>query len=162
MAKSGAKKSTVKRKTTSTKTKKSQKFKPLDQSLLLEVSWEACNQVGGIYTVLRSKVSAMIEEWGDDYCLIGPYIDDQIQAELDPLPYGQDIYGKAAQNMERAGFKVHYARWLITGRPKVILLDINEVKANFDSVVLCLGSTKPRDLPVPGRELKGIHFAMVR
>ena len=30
----------------------------------------------------------------------------------------------------------------------------------FDAVVLCGGSTRPRDLPVPGRELAGIHFAM--
>ena len=30
----------------------------------------------------------------------------------------------------------------------------------FDAVVLCTGATKPRDLPVEGRELKGIHFAM--
>ncbi len=30
----------------------------------------------------------------------------------------------------------------------------------FDAVVLCTGATKPRDLPIPGRELKGIHFAM--
>ncbi|MEM9163547.1 MAG: glutamate synthase small subunit [Cyanobacteria bacterium P01_F01_bin.4] len=31
---------------------------------------------------------------------------------------------------------------------------------DFDSVVLCTGSTRPRDLPIEGRELKGIHFAM--
>ncbi|MDH3709159.1 MAG: glutamate synthase subunit beta [Cyclobacteriaceae bacterium] len=31
---------------------------------------------------------------------------------------------------------------------------------NFDAVVLCTGATNPRDLPVPGRELKGVHFAM--
>jgi len=30
----------------------------------------------------------------------------------------------------------------------------------FDAVVLCTGATKPRDLPIEGRELKGIHFAM--
>jgi glutamate synthase (NADPH/NADH) small chain len=30
----------------------------------------------------------------------------------------------------------------------------------FDAVVLCGGATKPRDLPIEGRELKGIHFAM--
>jgi glutamate synthase (NADPH/NADH) small chain len=30
----------------------------------------------------------------------------------------------------------------------------------YDATVLCLGSTLPRDLPIPGRELKGIHFAM--
>ncbi len=31
---------------------------------------------------------------------------------------------------------------------------------DFDATVLCTGATKPRDLPIPGRELKGIHFAM--
>ncbi len=32
--------------------------------------------------------------------------------------------------------------------------------AAFDAVVLCTGATVPRDLPIPGRELAGIHFAM--
>jgi glutamate synthase (NADPH/NADH) small chain len=32
--------------------------------------------------------------------------------------------------------------------------------ATFDAAVLCLGATVPRDLPLPGRELQGIHFAM--
>lgn len=31
---------------------------------------------------------------------------------------------------------------------------------DFDAVVICTGATKPRDLPIDGRELKGIHFAM--
>jgi glutamate synthase (NADPH/NADH) small chain len=30
----------------------------------------------------------------------------------------------------------------------------------FDAIILATGATKPRDLPIPGRELKGIHFAM--
>jgi glutamate synthase (NADPH/NADH) small chain len=37
---------------------------------------------------------------------------------------------------------------------------VEELKVQFDAVVLAGGSTRPRDLPVPGRELKGIHFAM--
>jgi len=41
-------------------------------------------------------------------------------------------------------------------------VDINELRSNYDAICLCLGATKPRDLPVPGRELNGIHFAMVR
>ena len=39
-------------------------------------------------------------------------------------------------------------------------VDVNELMANFDAIVLCGGSTIPRDLPVPGRELQGVHFAM--
>jgi len=41
-------------------------------------------------------------------------------------------------------------------------IDVNELRANNDAIALCMGATKPRDLPVPGRELKGVHFAMVR
>jgi glutamate synthase (NADPH) small chain len=37
---------------------------------------------------------------------------------------------------------------------------IDELRRNFDAIVLAGGSTIPRDLPVPGRELDGIHFAM--
>jgi len=36
----------------------------------------------------------------------------------------------------------------------------DELRAEFDAVVLCTGSRTPRDLPVPGRELDGVHFAM--
>ncbi|HEV8341940.1 MAG TPA: glutamate synthase subunit beta [Candidatus Binatia bacterium] len=35
-----------------------------------------------------------------------------------------------------------------------------KLREEFDAVVLCCGATKPRDLPIPGRDLKGIHFAM--
>src|ERR671927_240129 len=36
----------------------------------------------------------------------------------------------------------------------------DELRSEFDAVVVCTGSTIPRDLPVPGRELDGVHFAM--
>ncbi len=35
-----------------------------------------------------------------------------------------------------------------------------KLREEFDAVVLCCGATKPRDLPMEGRELNGIHFAM--
>ena len=39
-------------------------------------------------------------------------------------------------------------------------ISIEELKNNFNAVVLTGGSEHPRDLPVPGRELDGVHFAM--
>ncbi len=39
-------------------------------------------------------------------------------------------------------------------------ISVSELENGFDSVVLCVGATVPRDLPVEGRELKGVHFAM--
>ncbi len=35
-----------------------------------------------------------------------------------------------------------------------------ELLKDFDAIALCVGSTVPRDIPIPGRELKGVHFAM--
>ncbi|WP_334134497.1 glutamate synthase subunit beta [Tepidimonas sp.] len=39
-------------------------------------------------------------------------------------------------------------------------VDPQQLLAEFDAVLLCGGAEQPRDLPVPGRELDGIHFAM--
>ena len=39
-------------------------------------------------------------------------------------------------------------------------LDIKQLKAEFDAVLLSTGATVPRDLPIAGRELNGVHFAM--
>jgi glutamate synthase (NADPH/NADH) small chain len=39
-------------------------------------------------------------------------------------------------------------------------LPVEKLLKEFDAVILATGATKPRDLPIPGRELKGIHFAM--
>ena len=47
-----------------------------------------------------------------------------------------------------------------TGVHVGVTLSAKQVLADFDAVVLAGGSEKPRDLPVPGRELSGIHFAM--
>ena len=41
-----------------------------------------------------------------------------------------------------------------------LTLTADQLRADFDAVVLTIGSRKPRDLEVPGRELSGIHFAM--
>lgn len=39
-------------------------------------------------------------------------------------------------------------------------VQVDDLRREFDAICICIGSTTPRDLPVPGRELSGIHFAM--
>jgi len=46
------------------------------------------------------------------------------------------------------------------GNPKAQAVDPKKLLAEFDAVVLAGGAEVPRDLPVPGRELDGVHFAM--
>ncbi|PQO31676.1 glutamate synthase subunit beta [Blastopirellula marina] len=56
--------------------------------------------------------------------------------------------------MEAAGIK------FVTGAHVGVNLDMAELKEKNDAIILAVGATKPRDLPIPGRELKGVHFAM--
>lgn len=102
---------------------------------LMEVSWEACNQVGGIYTVIRSKAPVMVNNWGTNYCLIGPYMGRNIQAELEPLDQTADAFGQAAANLRAKGYDVHYAEWLVTGRPRVVLLNPRVIEEKVLNVV---------------------------
>ena len=41
-----------------------------------------------------------------------------------------------------------------------VTVPVDELRRDFEAIVLAGGATRPRDLPVPGRELSGIHFAM--
>jgi glutamate synthase (NADPH/NADH) small chain len=48
----------------------------------------------------------------------------------------------------------------VTNTAVGVNLSARQLRQECDAIVLCTGATKPRDLPIPGRELKGIHFAM--
>ena len=102
------------------------------KKFLVEVAWETCNQVGGIYTVIRTKVPAMVEKWEQDYLLLGPYFTQTAAAEFEPLAIDLETpVGRAVDWMRAQGMEVHYGNWLITGKPKIVLFDlaslINEV-----------------------------------
>jgi len=105
------------------------------KSMLIEVAWEVCNQVGGIYTVIRSKATLMTEKSTDSFCMIGPYVGKSIQAELDILHDAQDIFGLASTNLSKRGYDVHYAEWLIPGKPRVVLLNPNVIEKKALNVV---------------------------
>lgn len=116
----------------SSHSKKTQSF---PKAYLLEVAWEVCNQVGGIYTVIRSKAPSMVELAKGPYCMIGPYMSRSIQAELEPLNDSQDVFGQAAAVLRKRGYDVHYAEWLVTGKPRVVLLNPKVIEDQALSVV---------------------------
>ena len=101
--------------------------------LRVEAAWEACNQVGGIYTVLRSKAEVMSARWGHRYCLIGPWNQKSAQIEFEAAPM-TGVFGRAAQRMIDAGFEVAFGRWLIPGRPRIVLLHLDPHRATLGDV----------------------------
>ncbi|HRK27497.1 MAG TPA: glycosyltransferase [Chitinophagales bacterium] len=104
------------------------------QPLLVETAWEVCNQVGGIYTVLRSKVPAAAERWGNRYLLLGPYMRTHALAEFEPATDYNNPIGKTVLSMRQAGYEVHYGYWLITGRPNVVLFNLQSVAGQLPKI----------------------------
>lgn len=103
-------------------------FSTSKRKLLLEVAWEVCNQVGGIYTVIRSKVPAMVEKWDDDYALLGPYFPQRADAEFEPITEPDETeLGQTVRKMRQLGYRLEYGYWLVTGRPKVILFHLSSI-----------------------------------
>jgi glycogen(starch) synthase len=103
------------------------------QPLLVETAWEVCNQIGGIYTVVRSKVPSMVKTWGDRYCLVGPYNAAAAQVEFEETePTGQ--FGAAVTALRAKGYEVHFGRWLVTGHPYAVLLDTKCVRNRLPEI----------------------------
>ncbi len=106
--------------------------------MLMEVAWEVCNQVGGIYTVIRSKAPSMKKKWDGNYCLIGPYFQSKAAAEFEPINDYSCTYGKAVLRMREMGIEVQFGNWLVSGRPLVVLINpfsvywkMGEIKFNL-------------------------------
>ena len=95
---------------------------PRGEPLLIEVAWEVCNKVGGIYTVLRSKAPAMAARWDRRYCLVGPYHEATAEVEFEPAPLTGAI-GQTVKQLRDMGVGAHYGWWLISGRPRIVLVD---------------------------------------
>jgi glycogen(starch) synthase len=101
-------------------------------AMLFEVAWEVCWQLGGIYTVLRSKAQAMINRWDDRYVLIGPYNPATAALEFEEMPT-EGVIRETLDRLRNAGIACHYGRWLVPGRPKVILLDYRGRYSHLDA-----------------------------
>ena len=108
--------------------------KTLKTAYLVETSWEVCNQVGGIYTVIRSKVPVMSAQWEERYCLLGPLVDRDVSGEFDPTDDLSGPFGKAVKKMRKMGYEVMYGTWLVSGRPKTILLKIGDMNDKLEEI----------------------------
>ena len=100
---------------------------------LFELAWEVCNQVGGIYRVIDSKIESAVSFWDKNYTLIGPYTSKSHSA-FSALPLANNAIGKAIKALEKEGFKIHYGIWLAQNEPRVILLDIESVRHRLGDI----------------------------
>jgi glycogen(starch) synthase len=91
--------------------------------ILVEVAWEVCNQIGGIYTVIRSKVPIMAQNWGDKYLLVGPKVHPQVSADFEPNNEADNPIAEIVRELRQMGWDVEFGSWLVSGRPQTVLFN---------------------------------------
>lgn len=88
---------------------------------IFESSWEVCNKVGGIYTVLSTRAKTLKEKLQDQLIFIGP---DCWRDKVNPY-FSSDnaLYADWQKQAAEEGLKVKVGRWNIPGEPVAILVD---------------------------------------
>ncbi len=101
--------------------------------ILFEVSWEVCNKVGGIFTVVQSKILPMKEHYGDNYFLIGPYFPNKAWGIFEEH-IAPDDCRKAFASLKKEGIEVHCGTWVTKGNPNVLLIDFTNFSSQKDDI----------------------------
>ncbi len=89
---------------------------------IFETSWEVCNKVGGIHTVLSTKAQLLQQKMGDNVIYFGPdFNNDEFRAK--EFTEDNDLYKYWREQANLKGLSVRVGRWKIPGNPIAILVD---------------------------------------
>ncbi|GAA0550536.1 alpha-glucan family phosphorylase [Chitinophaga japonensis] len=95
---------------------------PCRPDYIFEVSWEVCNKVGGIHTVLCTKARLLQQEWGDRLIMIGPDLHTDTGSNPAFIE-DKNLFTTWKAHVQQEGLHVRTGRWNIPGQPIAILID---------------------------------------
>ena len=101
---------------------------------IFEVSWEVCNKVGGIHTVVSTKAKSLCKKFASNYILIGPDIckDETVVQEFEQEEHMLPYWVEYARNK---GLKFRIGRWKsLEDQPTVILVDFTQYFNRKDEI----------------------------
>ena len=100
---------------------------------LFEVSWEVCNKVGGIHTVISTKALTVTKRMGDNYIVIGP---DLMQEHANPeFAPDHTLLAGWRESLYNEGIRVRIGRWNVEGHPIAVLIDFKSLISQKDEVL---------------------------
>lgn len=103
---------------------------------IFESSWEVCNKVGGIYTVLSTRAKTLQESMPDNIIFIGP---DCWHEKDNPYFISDNtIFSDWHKQAEAERLKVKIGRWNIPGKPIAILVDFSQYFTQKDDIYTAL------------------------
>lgn len=107
---------------------------PCTIDLLFETSWEVCNKVGGIYTVLSTKAKELEESLRDKLVFIGP----DLWSPENPCPVFKEnkrLLRQASKYIKLPnGLSIRTGRWQIPGEPIVVLVNFNGIYSRLPEI----------------------------
>ena len=95
----------------------------LTPDYIFESSWEVCNKVGGIYTVLSSRAKTLQDRMKDQILFIGP--DVWKEKESPYFKEDKSLYDNWQWEAKESGLLIKVGRWTVPGEPIAILVDFN-------------------------------------
>ena len=111
----------------------------LTPDYLFEVSWEVCNKVGGIHTVISTKAQTVTRKFADRYILIGP--DLQHEGANPEFEEDPDMLKAWRQSVYSDALRIRVGHWKIKGEPTVILVDFTSLIPRKDEILKKLWET---------------------
>jgi len=107
--------------------------KTIRPDYIFEVSWEVCNKVGGIHTVITSKSATMLQEWGENYITIGPDI-WKGAGQHPEFVEDHDLFLSWKEQLAKEGLRVKTGRWKYANQAIAILVDFTPYFQKKDEV----------------------------
>ena len=105
----------------------------LTPDYLFEVSWEVCNKVGGIHTVIASKAPTVKRTMGDSYITVGP--DFSFDAASPEFMEDNTLMAAWREELYSKGVRVRIGRWNIDSNPIAILIDFKSFIREKDNIL---------------------------
>lgn len=101
--------------------------------LIFETSWEVCNKIGGIYTVLSTKAKSLQDLYKDKVVFIGP----DVWTDSNPSSYFKE-YKTLLKNCVKYltlpyGMTIRVGRWMVPGNPIVVLVKFDGIYEHLNS-----------------------------
>ena len=108
----------------------------LKPDYIFESSWEVCNKVGGIYTVLSTRAKTLQDRMKDHIIFIGP--DFWKEKESPYFKEDNSLFAQWQWEAKEDGLAVRVGRWTIPGEPIAILVDFNPFFEKKDEIYTAL------------------------
>jgi glycogen phosphorylase/synthase len=100
---------------------------------LFEVSWEVCNKMGGIHTVISTKAETVMEKVKNNYIVIGPDVWRE-SGEHPEFTEDSEMFEEWKNHAAGEGLIVRAGKWKIDGEPKAILVDFTTFFNSKDDI----------------------------